>query len=720
MKGSVFARQPAWVLALGVALAYFATARLGLELAMPGGHVTPVWPPSGIALAVVLLCGRRVWPGIWLGSFAANLWDFYGSRGSLATEIVASLAIACGAAVTATLGGRVVRHFADDRHSLERVGDVFALLALGGAASCVISATLGLATLAAGGFTQAADFAAVWQTWWLGDTAGVFVVTPLLLAWSQRPSWLARPAVWLEAACCFGLLVAAAYVVFVPLSGRPLAFIFMPLLVWPALRFRARGATAAVALIAALAVWGTVHESGPFILGTRNEALLTLELFLSLVVLTALCLAAVVSEREQAEVARRRVLDELESRVSERTAALVAANRDLVREVAERRSVEVALEHQRAESQMILNTVPEIIFYKDREHRMVWVNAEYERAVGRSATKTIGKTDLELGSPHAPKYFRDDQEVVSTGQPKRKMIEPLETPTGTRWLQTDKVPLRDADGNIIGLVGFGVDITERREAEEKVSQLLAETERSRRALLGLLEDARLAEAELRHSREQLRSLAVHLDTIREEESTHIARELHDELGGLLTGLKMDLAWLLRHLPKTGTAEAVAPLQERCQRAMELIGTTMQSVRRICLELRPNVLDQLGLAEAIGCHAREFEARSGIVCEVVRMDSVPLKPERETTVFRVFQEILTNVLRHAQAETVRVDLQSEGGDVVLAVSDDGVGISSETLARTRRLGIVGMRERALAAGGSLTIEGALGRGTTVTMRIPAGE
>ena len=212
MKGSVFARQPAWVLALGVALAYFATARLGLELAMPGGHVTPVWPPSGIALAVVLLCGRRVWPGIWLGSFAANLWDFYGSRGSLATEIVASLAIACGAAVTATLGGRVVRHFADDRHSLERVGDVFALLALGGAASCVISATLGLATLAAGGFTQAADFAAVWQTWWLGDTAGVFVVTPLLLAWSQRPSWRLRPAVWLEAACCFGVLVAAAYV----------------------------------------------------------------------------------------------------------------------------------------------------------------------------------------------------------------------------------------------------------------------------------------------------------------------------------------------------------------------------------------------------------------------------------------------------------------------------------------------------------------------------
>ena len=99
MNGSVFARQPAWVLALGVALAYFATARLGLELAMPGGHVTPVWPPSGIALAAVLLCGRRVWPGIWLGSFAANLWDFYGSRGSLATEIIASLAIACGAAV---------------------------------------------------------------------------------------------------------------------------------------------------------------------------------------------------------------------------------------------------------------------------------------------------------------------------------------------------------------------------------------------------------------------------------------------------------------------------------------------------------------------------------------------------------------------------------------------------------------------------------------------
>ena len=226
--------------------------------------------------------------------------------------------------------------------------------------------------------------------------------------------------------------------------------------------------------------------------------------------------------------------------------------------------------------------------------------------------------------------------------------------------------------------------------------------------------------ERKRTQEQLRSLAAHLDTIREDEARRIARELHDELGATLTGFKIDVAWLNRQLAQAGTPAAVGPLQERAGRMLEMIDETMRSVRNICLELRPEVLDQLGLAEAIEHHARQFEARSGIGCEVVRADAVALRSDRATTVFRIFQEILTNILRHARANAVRVDLQTEGAEIVLAVSDDGVGISAETLAQTKRLGVVGMRERALAAGGSLIIDSAPGCGTTVTVRIPQGD
>ena len=226
--------------------------------------------------------------------------------------------------------------------------------------------------------------------------------------------------------------------------------------------------------------------------------------------------------------------------------------------------------------------------------------------------------------------------------------------------------------------------------------------------------------ERKRTQEQLRSLAAHLDTIREDEARRIARELHDELGATLTGFKIDVAWLSRQLPQIGAPTAIGPLQERAARMLEMIDETMRSVRNICLELRPEVLDQLGLAEAIEHHARQFEARSGIGCEVVRAGEVALPPDRATTVFRIFQEILTNILRHARANAVRVDLQTEGAEIVLAVRDDGVGISADLLAQTKRLGVVGMRERALAAGGSLSIDSAPGCGTTVTVRIPQGD
>ncbi len=311
---TAFAHWPAWALISALAVAYFAAARLGLLLAIPGGHATPVWPPSGIALAALLLCGRRVWPGIWLGSFAANLWDFVGSPMSLAADIATSATFGAGASAAALLGMELLLRCAAQPKRLERVRDVCALMALGGAVSCLVSATVGVTTLCWAGYAPWSGYAALWLTWWLGDTAGVFIVAPLLLVW-HGTTFSLRRSLWLEAVCCFSLLIAATTYVFVAntvaFSDKLLTFIIIPFLVWPAMRFGTRGATAAVALIAALAVWGTIHGAGPFGAGPRNESLLILELFLGVVVLTSLCMAAIVTEREQAQAAQQRAFDAL-------------------------------------------------------------------------------------------------------------------------------------------------------------------------------------------------------------------------------------------------------------------------------------------------------------------------------------------------------------------------------------------------------------------------
>jgi signal transduction histidine kinase len=226
---------------------------------------------------------------------------------------------------------------------------------------------------------------------------------------------------------------------------------------------------------------------------------------------------------------------------------------------------------------------------------------------------------------------------------------------------------------------------------------------------------RQAEEELRVSREQLRNLSTHLQFVSERERASIAREVHDELGQALTALKMDLRWLSRRL-----SEEQAPLRAKIDAMSKLIDTTVRSVQRISAELRPAVLDDLGLAAAIEWQAGEFEQRSGITCRaVLPADDMALDRERATAVFRVFQESLTNVARHSGARKVEVTLEKRGGRAVLTVADDGKGIGDERMKSPASLGIIGMRERVAAFGGTLAVAHRAGGGTSVTASIPLG-
>jgi signal transduction histidine kinase len=226
-------------------------------------------------------------------------------------------------------------------------------------------------------------------------------------------------------------------------------------------------------------------------------------------------------------------------------------------------------------------------------------------------------------------------------------------------------------------------------------------------------EARVLNAAIEESREQLRGLTAGLLLAREEERTTIAREIHDTLGQSLTALKMDVAWIGRRQPHAEPA-TVAKLAAMTT----LIDETVVTVRRLATELRPGVLDDLGLAAAVEWQAQEFEHRTGIHCVLTAtVDDGALDPLVSTAAFRIFQESLTNVARHSRASRVAVTLERLDSDLVLEVRDDGVGIALSDASNVRSIGLAGMRERAQLVGGGFSISGAAGDGTTVRVRIP---
>jgi signal transduction histidine kinase len=222
-----------------------------------------------------------------------------------------------------------------------------------------------------------------------------------------------------------------------------------------------------------------------------------------------------------------------------------------------------------------------------------------------------------------------------------------------------------------------------------------------------------AEVELKESYEQLRALAANLESVREEERTRIARELHDQLGQALTALKFDLAWLTERLE-----EKDAELAQKAKAVTGQMDTMIKTVRRIATELRPAMLDDLGLAASIEWQARDFENRTGIVCTVnVPSQDLPLARDHSVALFRIFQESLTNIARHAHAQNVEVNLSLTLYDCMLEVHDDGRGIQGKEIAGRHSLGLLGMRERATRLGGTFEIQGVPGEGTTVTVTFP---
>jgi PAS domain S-box-containing protein len=237
--------------------------------------------------------------------------------------------------------------------------------------------------------------------------------------------------------------------------------------------------------------------------------------------------------------------------------------------------------------------------------------------------------------------------------------------------------------------------------------------------VGVLTDMteeRLAQESLRRSHDELRSLSQNLRTVREEERTRISREIHDEIGQALTALQMDVAWLEKRLSSAGPSNEI--LVGKLQSMAGMIDKTMEAVQKIATELRPGVLDELGLGDAVDWFVREFEKRTGISCRIQsNLNGTSIAPDLATAAFRILQEALTNVARHAGATQVQVDLSADDRRLTLEIKDNGRGIAEDRATDSRSLGLLGMRERARALGGDVRIRGVPGHGTSVILSLP---
>ena len=250
--------------------------------------------------------------------------------------------------------------------------------------------------------------------------------------------------------------------------------------------------------------------------------------------------------------------------------------------------------------------------------------------------------------------------------------------------------------------------------KDRISRLAHSVRRALEEATEKLE-RRKAVKELKISHNQLRNLAAHLQTAREEERTWIAREIHDELGQTLTALKMDLSVMDK---KVAVNQGIETLAELIKADLRLVNETIKTVKRLCTELRPSVLDHFGLGAAIEWQAQEYQKRSGIECKVNLVpEDITVDGKYSIALFRIFQESLSNIFRHAQATKVTVTLSDQDGSIVLEIADNGVGITEEHMSKANSFGLLGMRERVQICNGELRIVGRQNAGTTVTVIIP---
>ncbi|PYS21874.1 MAG: hypothetical protein DMF72_15690 [Acidobacteria bacterium] len=521
-------------------------------------------------------------------------------------------------------------------------------------------------------------------------------------------------------------------------------------------------------------------------------------------------------ELMQAKQEIKRLNEELEQRVIERTRELAAANEELRKEIAERKGAEEALRRSEDRIRLIIDTVPALIHTGLPDGSLDFFNQRWLEYVGLSLDDLLGwKWTAAIHPDDVVAMVNGWRAALARGEPFEHESRVRRADGEYRWMFHRDVPLRDERGPIVKWYASSIDIEDRKRAEEALRQsedrirLIIDTipvmawslrpdgvvdflnqrwmdyaglsleqyvkdptgpihpddiprviekwhaqmaigegyddeMRLRRAdgtyrwflvrtdplrdeqgklvrWYGVstdIEDRKRAEEKLTATTEQLRALSARLQMAKEEESTRIARELHDELGSALTSLKWNLELLEKDDLRSVDGVGHSRKREQIKDMAALIDSTINSVRRISAELRPSMLDDLGLVAAVQSYLLQFQERAGIVTRFESsVDEVELTPPQSTALFRIFQEALTNVLRHSQATKVNIRISRQNGQFVLTISDNGRGITKSEKSSVLSLGLLGMQERARLVGGEIDIATREEGGTVITVRVP---
>lgn len=432
---------------LMIALIYYFSARTGLLLAYKNTNATPIWPPSGIGFAAILLFGYRIWPGILLGAFTGNLIVFLTNQATDAqTAIWVSSLISIGNTSEALLGFYLLKKSGDKISGLEKIKNVFQFTAVV-LIMCLASCTIGTTTICIAEIVSWTQYPTVWLIWWFGDVSGTLIIAPLLLSiaiyFNSEWKWDKKTV---EASVLYLITLFISFFVFGNLlpANSPFvnAYIILPVLLWAAIRFELLEVLTAIAISSIIAVFGTANGYGPFISGSQTESLLSLQLHISIVSICILTLRAAINENKKALEALKFSENFLNS---------------------------------------IVENIPNMIFVKDaKELKFVRFNKAGEELLGYSKEELIGKNDYDFFPEHEADFFiAKDKKVFDTGKLLEIEEESIHTKyKGVRILETKKIPILDSSGTPIYLLGISSDITDRKKIETELEQRTKELARS--------------------------------------------------------------------------------------------------------------------------------------------------------------------------------------------------------------------------------------------------
>jgi signal transduction histidine kinase len=659
------AAQYAVAIAL-VALAYYVAGRAGLELAYLNGAVAAAWPPAGLGLAILVLYGPWMVPGIVIGDLL--LGDFSTPLGTVLAQTVGNtvaLVVAAGLLLRLTHG----------RATLDRVLDVLAFF-LCALVAAIISAAFGPTALRLGGVIPADELAAVFRTWTLGDAAGVLVVAPAMLTWATGGVGDLRRRDLVEAGVLLVVLVLLAEIP----PQRDVPYIVFPALLWAALRFGPRGAATATLIVCSIAVWNTAQNSGPFVRDSLTDSLLSTQLFIATAATTSLLLAAVTAERTRAaralaaaEAAQRALADE--QAALRRVATLVASDAPPSR-VFERVTEEVG---------RLLGLPGANVIHYDGVRTATVVGAWSENGPSRFPAGT--QLDVDGDTVVA--------RVVRTGKAARVSYDEA---SGTLAHVVRSAGYRSA---VAAPVTVGGRIWGVLAAASASDDPLPDDIEQRLGDFAELVAQALANAD---AYEKLAASRARLVEVGDAERQRLERNLHDGAQQRLVSVALGLSMAVSRLENDPSAarELLVSAQAELSRGLD-------ELRELARGIHPAVLTERGLGPAL--HA--LVARAPIPVELTTVPEERLEPPVEAAMYYIVAESITNVAKYAQASGATVSIGRANGTVTITVSDDGVGGADPAGGS----GLRGLAARVEALKGRLDIESPPGGGTRISAEIP---